>query len=296
MWNTLPGLIEQGDRKALSRAISLVENEAEGYEQLLKDLNPYHAVKLTGITGPAGSGKSTIVDGLIGYYIGKRLKVAVVCIDPTSPFTGGAILGDRVRMREWYNHPNVFIRSMATRGTWGGLNAGIIEITDIIKCAGFDQIIIETVGVGQTEIEIAAIADTTIVTQVPEGGDDIQAMKAGLMEVADIFAVNKCDRPGADEFIKNLKGNIREHNTSIPIIKLTASLKQGISDLASAIEEHHSSLDTNDKSQLSLIVKKAYQLLLRKKMKLLNQLELEKEIEKNYREYDFNLYKLLEKY
>ncbi len=261
MRNSLLQNVKQGNIRSLSRAISLVENEAPGYETFLKGLPNNDSVKIIGITGPPGAGKSTVVDLLIGRYINAGKRVAVICVDPASSFTHGALLGDRIRMREWYNHPSVFIRSLSTRGALGGLNAAIFEICDVIKAAGFDHVIIETVGVGQSEIEIASLADTTIVIQVPEGGDDIQIMKAGLMEIADVFVVNKCDRPGADVFVKNLRSMISQHN-KIPVIKMTASLKEGITELEEAIA-HNEQNEENISRKLSLLTDRAHQLILK---------------------------------
>src|SRR6187200_2688917 len=203
MWQEYLDQIRQGNVKALARCISLIENEVPGYETLLQSLPP-SATKITGITGPPGAGKSTLVDALIGLLANAGKKVGVLCVDPSSPFNLGAVLGDRIRMSDWYTHPNVFIRSLATRGSMGGLHPKIIEITDLMKASGFDHIIVETVGVGQSEIEIAGLADVTVVVIVPEAGDEVQTMKAGLMEIADIFVVNKSDRPDADSFVKNL--------------------------------------------------------------------------------------------
>src|SRR5688500_9403637 len=158
-----------------------------------------------GITGPPGAGKSTLTDKLIAQFVRAGETVAVLCVDPSSPFTHGAILGDRIRMSDWYNHPQVFIRSLATRGSLGGLPAKAKEIIALVKQASFDLIIVETVGVGQNEVEVASLADITIVVLVPESGDDIQFMKAGLMEIGDVFVVNKCDRPGGDQFANEIK-------------------------------------------------------------------------------------------
>src|SRR6478735_1528576 len=202
MWQQLLAQTKAGDTKALARAISLVENEQNGYDELLSQLPPNHRTKIIGITGPPGAGKSTLVDGLIGELVRKGKKVAVLCVDPSSPFNLGAVLGDRIRMNQWYTHPNVFIRSLASRGSMGGLHPKIIEITELVKAANYDYIILETVGVGQSEIEIAGLADATVVVVVPESGDEIQTMKAGLMEIADVFVVNKSDRPEADVFVK----------------------------------------------------------------------------------------------
>ena len=173
-------IFKQGDYKTLSRSISLIENESPGYEDLLMQLKPSSA-KIIGITGAPGAGKSSLTDSLIGEMIRDKKKVGVLCVDPSSPFNKGALLGDRIRMSEWYNHPDVFIRSLASRGSLGGLHPKIIEIADLMKSSGFDYIIIETVGVGQSEVDIAGLADITVVMLVPEGGDVIQTMKAGLM-------------------------------------------------------------------------------------------------------------------
>src|SRR5450432_2533556 len=191
--------------KVLARVISFIENGYNGYEDLLKLFTGIKNTYIIGITGAPGAGKSTLVDSLVHILVSERKKVAVLCVDPSSPFNFGALLGDRIRMSEWYNHPDVFIRSLATRGSLGGLHPKIIEITDVMKGADFDYIIIETVGVGQSEVDIAALADITVVILVPEGGDVIQTMKAGLMEVADVFVINKYDRPDAASYYNNLQ-------------------------------------------------------------------------------------------
>ncbi len=276
MWQQLFAQISNGDIKALARAISLFENEVAGYEKLLK-LLPVSSTPVIGITGPPGAGKSTLTDALIQQLVGLNKKVAVLCVDPSSPFNLGALLGDRIRMSEWYNSPNVFIRSLATRGSLGGLHPKIIEITDLIKIAGFDFIIVETVGVGQSEIEIAGLADTTMVVLVPEGGDEIQTMKAGLMEIADIFVVNKADRPGADMFIKNLHMMLApafsNHETAIPIIKTIATEKNGITDLYNAMIKTVNEKNNSDKKYY-LLAEKAYQLIQQKRMQGINKKDL----------------------
>ncbi len=203
-WEDHIRLLTTGDFRGLARTISLVENEVEGYEDLLMKLKPSSA-KIIGVTGAPGAGKSSLTDALIFEMVNDKKKVGVICVDPSSPFNRGALLGDRIRMSEWYNHPDVFIRSLSSKGSLGGLHPKIIEISDVMKSAPFDYIIIETVGVGQSEVDIAALADVTIVMLVPEGGDAIQTMKAGLMEVADIFVINKFDRPGAQNFYNTLK-------------------------------------------------------------------------------------------
>lgn len=231
MWHQMKKDIIAGDIKALARCISFIENEVPDYAEFLQNLSPSN-VPVIGITGPPGAGKSTLTDALIGELVADGKKVAVLCIDPSSPFNLGALLGDRIRMSQWYNDPNVFIRSLATRGALGGLHPKIIEITDVIKMAAFDFIIIETVGVGQSEIEIAGLADTTVVVMVPESGDEVQTMKAGLMEIADIFVVNKSDRPGANTYLKNLRlmlaPSFHNHQHEIPILATVASKNEGI--------------------------------------------------------------------
>src|SRR5882724_692783 len=179
MWQELLLQVKEGNIKTLARCISLIENEYPGYDELLQILPVGSSTKIIGITGPPGAGKSTLTDALTGELIKQNKKVAIFCIDPSSPFNLGALLGDRIRMSEWYTHPDVFIRSLATRGSKGGLHPKIIEITDLIKAAHFDVIIVETVGVGQSEIEIAGLADITVVVLVPESGDEVQTMKAG---------------------------------------------------------------------------------------------------------------------
>lgn len=287
MWQQLLQQTISGDFKALSRCISLVENETDGYEELMTAL-PEKDTKIIGITGPPGAGKSTLTDALIGLLINDRKKIAVLCVDPSSPFNLGALLGDRIRMSEWYNNPNVFIRSLATRGSLGGLHPKIIEITDLIKAANFDHIIIETVGVGQSEIEIAGLANTTVVVIVPESGDEIQTMKSGLMEIADIFVVNKSDRPGADIFAKNLRTMISNKN-EIPVITTIASQKKGIENLKEKIMEQEE-LKTSEKKEW-LLAEKAYHLIQKKRMKDVDKRKLKEMIglQKN-----FNLYKFLQ--
>lgn len=280
------------DTKAVARIISLVENEAAGFEKLLSGL-PHTNVPVIGITGPPGAGKSTLTDALIGELVKAGKKVAVLCVDPSSPFNMGALLGDRIRMSEWYTNPNVFIRSLATRGSLGGLHPKIIEITEVLKAAAFDFIIVETVGVGQSEVEIAGLADATVVVLVPESGDDIQVMKAGLMEIADLFVVNKCDRPGADLFIKNLQA--RTLNKSIPVIKTVANTKEGISALYESILQHLQQTNTTEK-KYQLLAQRVFHIIRDKRMKDVDMENLLKEIKTAYSNQQFNLYKLVEKH
>jgi LAO/AO transport system kinase len=291
--------LHSGDVRALARAISWIENEQKGYEDLLRGLNTDNASNIIGITGPPGAGKSTLADAMVGELIAAGKKVAVVCVDPSSPFNLGALLGDRIRMSEWYSHPNVFIRSLATRGSVGGLSPKIIEIIAVIRSAGFDNIIVETVGVGQSEIEIAGLADTTIVVVVPESGDEIQTMKAGLMEIADIFVINKSDRPDADLFQRNLRLMMPAPSQAAvqqtPIIKTIATEKKGIGELMTAIENCLGQ-DTNSDRHLALLTEKAWQLLVQKKMKEVSKNELKQLIREEYKKQNFNLYSLVDKF
>ena len=299
MWQQLLDQIQKGDARALARGISFVENEQEGYEQLLSSLPPNKHTKLVGITGPPGGGKSTLVNGLIKQVVNENKKIAVLCVDPSSPFNLGAVLGDRIRMSEWYTHPSVFIRSLATRGAMGGLHPKTIEITELVKAASFDYIIIETVGVGQSEIEIAGLADVTVVVLVPEAGDEVQTMKAGLMEIADIFVVNKSDRPDADSFVKNLRMMLapafRSHTAEVPIVKTAASQGTGIAELFQKIEKHLQLNVTNEK-HFWLLAERAYYLIEQQRMKSVNKKELKKIIEKQVQEGGFNLYNFIKQF
>ncbi|MEP7165948.1 MAG: methylmalonyl Co-A mutase-associated GTPase MeaB [Ferruginibacter sp.] len=288
--------IAAGDSKTLARSISLVENEVGDYETLLQSL-PHSSTPIIGITGPPGAGKSTLVDALISVMVSEGKKVGVLCVDPSSPFNLGALLGDRIRMSEWYNDPNVFIRSLATRGSLGGLHPKIIEISDLMKVAPFDYIIVETVGVGQSEIEIAGLADITAVVLVPEAGDEVQTMKAGLMEIADLFIVNKADRPGADLFVKNLKSMLapafHNHSEEVPIIKTVASQKTGINELFEHIK-NLVALQPGNSKRFWLLAEKAYHLIQQKRMKDIDKAVLRSRIEDAPA--GFNLYSFIKQY
>lgn len=264
---------EAGKRTALARTISIVENRRAGFLDLLNKVHPrLGKAHRIGITGPPGAGKSTLSAALITHFRNAGKTVAVIAVDPTSPFTGGALLGDRIRMNEVSMDEGVFIRSMATRGSLGGLSITTKEIADVMDAFGFDFVLIETVGVGQSELDVAATADSTVVVLVPESGDSIQAMKAGLMEIADLFVINKADRPGADRVAReidmmlhlrlgNVMKNIPAHHGvikskgrgetakretvetdsktwGIPVLQTVAETAKGVPELVQALEQH----------------------------------------------------------
>ena len=232
--------LRQGDVRALARAVSLVENEAPWAAEILSACFPYTgSAQCLGITGSPGAGKSTLADGLARRYRAQQVSVGVVAVDPTSPFTGGAILGDRIRMREFHDDPGFYMRSMATRGALGGLARNSADVASVIEASGKQRLLLETVGVGQDEIDIARLADVTIVVLVPGMGDDVQSIKAGIMEIADIFVINKSDRDGADrleEEVRGLQSLAGQHGSWIPpVVRTVASRGNGIEELEQAI-------------------------------------------------------------
>ena len=243
-----------GDVRALARAVSLVENDAAGVTEVLSGCFPYSGRALRiGVTGAPGAGKSTIVDKLARHYRGAGVTVGVIAVDPTSPFTGGAILGDRIRMQENLGDPGFYVRSMATRGSLGGLARATADVASVIEASGKDVILIETVGVGQDEIDIVRLADVTIVVLVPGMGDDVQSLKAGIMEIADLFVVNKADREGADRVEKEVRGMqslAMSHGERIPpVVKTIASTGEGIELLTEAIVEMKQWLDAEGRME-----------------------------------------------
>lgn len=283
------------DFKSLARAISRVENEAAGFEDLLQQLSP-HPVPVIGFTGPPGAGKSTLLNAVVSVLLAEGKKVGLVLVDPSSPFNLGALLGDRLRLSAHFNNPGLYIRSLASRGSLGGLSDKIIEVVEVMKAYPFDYIFIETVGVGQSEVEIAGLADTTVVVLVPESGDGVQAMKAGLMEIADLFVINKADRADADALVNSLQNQLhmsgREH---IPVLKTIAVESRGIQELLQTIAAAKLA-DTNTQRKLVLLTEKALRIIAKKRMKDVDRNTLMQQIARHMQLPDFNLYAFVKSY
>ena len=282
------------DFKSVARALTVVENDLPGSDALLKSLRFQKATPIIGITGPPGAGKSTLVNSLIAQLTTQGNKIAVLAIDPTSPFNYGSLLGDRVRMSTHFNSPNVFIRSLATRGSLGGLSTKTIEMADVLRAAGFDYVLIETVGVGQSEIEIAGLADITFVVLVPESGDEIQNIKSGLMEIADAFIINKADRDDADLFANNLKKIIHQKETTeTPVFKTTATTGEGIKEISEFILASKGIKNTRKEY---LLTEKAYKLIQQKRMAGIDKKKLQQDLAEALNSDGFNLHAFTEHY
>lgn len=289
--------VAEGNFLLLAKTISQIENNVHGTDAYLAALEP-RPIPIIGITGPPGAGKSTLISGLVGEWVNAGKRVAVLSVDPSSPFHQGAILGDRIRMKEWYLHPQVFIRSLASRGHLGGLNSSMIELTTLLQSVGFDRIVVETVGVGQSEVEVASLADTTLVVLVPEAGDEVQMMKSGLMEVADLFVVNKSDRPDAQTFINHIHQMMMENGVSDTLVKVIptiASQGVGMTNLIQAIDAHqlaNTALGANKK----LILAKAIQLIVAHKMRQIDFKKMEQDLEVACAKPHFNIFEFTQRF
>ncbi len=295
--NTLLQAIAEGHFATLAKCITMVENGTEQGIALLKALPANNTCNIIGITGAPGAGKSTLTNCLLAHFTNSNKKVAVLSVDPSSPFNYGALLGDRIRMADFYLNPLVYIRSLASRGALGGLHPKIIEITELVKAANFDYIIIETVGVGQSEVDIAGLADTTLVLVVPEGGDEVQTMKAGVMEIADIFIVNKCDRPQANNFVKNLNALVHAKAIDVwpvPVLKCIASKNEGIEALTENIEKHQHYNKNNLERKALLYSNKVMQLIIQQKMLQVNKQQILQDVTSALQKDTFNLFEMVQ--
>ncbi len=290
--------IKQGNIRALARMITGIENEIPEFDSMMEELH-FDNTPVIGFTGPPGAGKSTLISAFVKFLSNQGKKIAVLAVDPSSPFHQGSLLGDRLRMSEHYLLPNVFIRSMASRGSLGGLAPRVFEVCDVLRAAHFDYILIETVGVGQSEVEIAALADTSVLVLVPEAGDEIQTIKSGIMEIADVFVLNKADRDSADIFMKNLQSLAHSHATATwetPVVKTVASKNEGIEDLFNAIELHRNNPIIGLKKE-QLFAQKALNLIRHLRTRDINFEELKHDISINLNvEQNFNMYRYVKKY
>ncbi len=291
------GEIIAGSFRALARGITIVENDLDGSEYLLHQISGRPSPPVVGITGPPGAGKSTLVNALLEHWLKLGKKVAVIAVDPSSPFNYGALLGDRVRMSSFYANPGIYIRSLASRGALGGLSAKIIEITSLVCFAPFDIVVVETVGVGQSEVEIAGLADCTIVALVPEAGDEVQTLKAGIMEIADVFVVNKADRDNAEGLYRNLRMMVHEKaglNREIQVIKTIATDATGVKELADEVNNCLENNKGNVEKKIQLLADKSWQIIQNRRMKDIDYRHLKFALMAAYQDEEFNIYRFVD--
>lgn len=290
----IPALVNElksGNRRALARALSLVENSSSGHEDILLSIAD-RKIPVVGITGPPGAGKSTLVNACISRLLEEGKKIGVIAVDPTSPFHKGSLLGDRVRMSSHFLNDNVFIRSLATRGSLGGLSSKAVDMLEVMKSSDLDIILVETVGVGQSEVEIATLADVTLLVLVPEGGDDVQAIKSGIMEIADVYVVNKSDRPGADLFVRNLSEAIHSYTHNIaPVIKAVASKAEGIDEVIKEIHQCYNNRKHDNDRQAMLYAEKVINIIRGRVMQRYSVQVIRDEIKSILAKGSFNMYK-----
>ncbi len=289
--------IQNGNERHIARALSWSENQHPEVLELLKTLKGN--AQVIGITGPPGAGKSTLVNALVTHWRNLKKRVAILAVDPSSAFNFGSLLGDRLRMQSLFLNEGVFIRSVSSRGSLGGLSAHIIEMVHVLKHAPYDYILIETVGVGQSEVEIAGVADTTIVVSVPESGDEIQTLKSGIMEIADVFVVNKSDRDGAQTFANHLKKLAHSRATAnweSPVILTQAVDQNGIAELSEALNQH-GNFNKNTNRQIQLFAEKAYAMIQDYRMRDLNLSTIISDVQKAINENpNLNLFEFIEPY
>jgi LAO/AO transport system kinase len=289
--------ISNGTFFKLAKTISGIENKEMAAAKYLESLNP-SKVPIIGITGPPGAGKSSLISAMIDVWVGQEKKIAVLTVDPSSPFHKGAILGDRIRMRDWYLHPSIFIRSLASRGHLGGLTSSMIELTTLLQSLNFDIILVETLGVGQSEVEIAALADTTIVVLIPEAGDEVQMMKSGLMEIADLFVVNKSDRPSAQIFFNHLQQMINENDFKIhkpKVLSTIATEKSGIIELVKELDQLQQ-LFQEPVNKLNAMMTKVLQLIITNHLNTLDHQNIENNLALAIKEDHFNLFSFVKQF
>lgn len=282
--------IMKGNYSVLARAISMVENDNSMSLHILEQIKISAEIPVIGFTGPPGAGKSTLIRATVENYVKKKKRVAVVAVDPSSPFNRGALLGDRIRLGALLNHPDVYIRSLSSRGALGGLSYKTIEIVDLLRSSNFDAVIIETVGVGQSEVDVIGLADRVVVVLVPESGDEIQHFKSGIMEIADLFVINKADRPGADLFSSSLKKVLLQNNKNIGVLKTNAEEEVGTRALFEWIE---SPLIIDREKVLLAMTERALRLIVHKQVRSIDKRALFKKLEEQNKEPDFNLYRFI---